>query len=463
MELMKDVKRPDYNATEQRLANLAALLSPYASISILGINFTLSDLLILALFSMVVLHSPRVNQPFSHARRLGPWLYTGWWLIAVGYLLSALMVQPANASATFLLILQFGFVIVILPFTLIRARIDYLEILRWYLIGLATSIAIGYLIQQLIPGLFEQMLDDATLLGGPRRFGAFLGSNALGKTIAVAIPILIFLYVLRRIAAASMAVALFILLAGSFLAASNAGFILSGLALIGSLTIVFVRPASRKVKSVLLVALVAVVSILTRGGWFTTETLQARVVAPLLGGDLEEVGSYALKEELMQTAWTLIGENPLTGISAGEFVRTHGNGITVHNSYLLTWVEGGILALIGLLVVFTGFLISVLGAGPRGASGVPMWLANLSIVLTLAGMWTGNQPYQRYRFLPLIAMALYFLSQMDARDNRADALRLHKTKSRAAPPRRPVTDGAFEDGSQTGINSRLRTERREAE
>ena len=85
------------------------------------------------------------------------------------------------------------------------------------------------------------------------------------------------------------------------------------------------------------------------------EAFQKRVLTAYTTGEISEAGTYISRVELIKEAIDMIADERIVivGIGADQFRERSVQKAPVHNLYLLLWVEGGMLAVIG-WVMFSG-------------------------------------------------------------------------------------------------------------
>lgn len=77
---------------------------------------------------------------------------------------------------------------------------------------------------------------------------------------------------------------------------------------------------------------------------------------------VDNAGDYGERAALMRQAWRMIQHNPILGVGAGAYGTVLRNYVvpnewsgwlyTVHNAYLLTWAETGLLGLLAFVFLF---------------------------------------------------------------------------------------------------------------
>jgi O-antigen ligase len=131
-------------------------------------------------------------------------------------------------------------------------------------------------------------------------------------------------------------------------------------------------------------------------------TFERRVLEPLRSGNLDELGTYSARMELIEEAIEALDDTLLLGMGADQFRTTTELEAPVHNLYLLLWVEGGLPALVGWLgllgvaaaVAFRALL--VLETRQVGALA-------LSVVLLFASIsFNTAHVSARFRVVPLL-------------------------------------------------------------
>lgn len=234
-----------------------------------------------------------------------------------------------------------------------------------------------------------------------RRSGGFLGNpNALGKEIALCVPLLVTLWSRSRPARRTLFTALFAIggIAG-MLAAASIGAVLTMAAGAAGL-VMGIEGGYRRVRIVLATTLalglaVVVVSSLTE----IPQSFQRRILALAVEGNLQEADSYQIRRELLARTLIGIAERPVLGRGSDES-RQLNDGMAPHNTFLAIWAEGGIVALTAFVAAGCSALLTLVGsAGPRDSMmrGVALSFS----AMYLMTMLTSNHLYNRHLVLPL--------------------------------------------------------------
>jgi O-antigen ligase len=156
-------------------------------------------------------------------------------------------------------------------------------------------------------------------------------------------------------------------------------------------------------------ALAVCLAVVFASGYEPPDVFQKRVLAAFEAGDIEQAGTYKDRLELMREAWQLASETTVLGVGVDQFRELSEEGAAVHNMYLLLWVEGGLPALAGWLL-----LLLILGAAAGLAYRHDRMAAALGLAVlasfTIASVAAPHM-YGRFWVVPLqVAMAFVFAS-----------------------------------------------------
>lgn len=204
---------------------------------------------------------------------------------------------------------------------------------------LVTSLFFGY--EQTWPWFGRDFL---TATG---RVGAFSGNaNTNGGMIAFALPMLALAIGRGLLARWQGAICAAILVAGLVSTASFSAF---STAVIGlAVCALFVNPA-RFFLVVLPLALLLASYI--QMDFPLPEAFHKRVGEALVSGDLNNAGTYAGRMELLKEAWAMADRTLLIGLGADQFRAVSIHAAPVHVFPVLILVEGGLVALAGLVTM----------------------------------------------------------------------------------------------------------------
>lgn len=263
-------------------------------------------------------------------------------------------------------------------------------------------ILIGLALLYFAPDMYQYLINKELLIG-TRRFGSFIGTNSLAKTIAMCFPILFLLINIGNLSKKESFFIFIIYIIGLVETASIGGTLATLMAIFLSFIFVSNITTQRKVLVVFLAILcVSIPLFLT--GIIEFDFFTSRVMDTFFSGNLEGSGSYSMKMSLMKDALKIITENPLWGLGPGGFYDNSIYQQTVHNSYLLLWAEGGILSLIGFLIIVYSIIRYIVYYWKTKSTRTNSNLALVIVAILLFNLITGTQLYQRYRIIPIILM-----------------------------------------------------------
>ena len=289
--------------------------------------------------------------------------YTPAWHSFFALMIGALFVNSIfNDAETewFTVTLQYAACYILLPMLLLGSVGG-----RWQTIALA--FVIGVLAMEIIAfGIYQYYDGDYDKLraiapqfsSGTGRWGAFGGNpNRHAAIIAMTLPLLYYLRTTRVFPALGFYIGVVVLAVALVFTASNSGVFATAIG-----TMVFLLVGGLRVRFHHIVAgLVGVMIIVVAQPPLPT-VFQSRVAPVFESGNLADAGTFSSRLSLAEEAWDFIREDPLTGVGVDQYREVSSHGLPVHNSHLLLWVEGGILALIGWIgmlgVLFTIILFS---------------------------------------------------------------------------------------------------------
>ena len=187
---------------------------------------------------------------------------------------------------------------------------------------------------------------------------------------ALILPILLYLWSSGRIKAFIALPAIAICLFTVVLTSSNSGLIVTTIGLIVFTT--FIMTTRLLLRMAIALAIVGVTFVTFGGTDLLPKTFHKRVLAALSSGDTSEAGTLISRTALMEEAIDIISEERIliVGLGADQFRERSVQEAPVHNLYLLLWVEGGLLAVVG-WVMFSGVGV-LLWFAIRRAGGTSM-------------------------------------------------------------------------------------------
>lgn len=330
-------------------------------------------------------------------------------LIVAGFIVSLLVRTPSGLQG-FVIVIQYIFAfVVVVP--LVSNRVTARNVLRWLILGQSTAIivAIGirsnWPVVSLLRGLFNPMVAEFS------RFNGLNGNpNALAKALAISVPLLGIAYILRVAKPWACLLHLALWAWAMFATASFGGFVAFSAAVVATAAIVLTQRSGVRY---LLLGLACFLVVAPQGSGLNLtshlpERFQERVIEPGREGGVLEIGSGRSKLEMASSAWGEIGRDPLIGSGPGASSEAT-TGTVVHNTYLLIWSEGGLLALTGMCSVFAGLFLlggSDIVRGGHARSRVGGLFIVLILVFGLS-ITTSTHVYSRNIIVPLaVGMAL---------------------------------------------------------
>lgn len=305
------------------------------------ILFTISDaLFVLTAYQLMVRHELSM-QPFGRL--------TAVWLVSLALLLAGLFVGSVAGSDPLrwpIIAMQYCFAWLVLPVLLIgHGRDRAIMLARALVFGMVAMEAFGVFIYMKYSGSFweARSLLGIDFLTGARRLGAFTAdANWNGAAISFALPFVYYLVLERHMSRWLGAVCAAVLFAGLALSASFTAFTSTCAAAVLFAIVAGLRPGIRT----------AVACLLLIGGVSQLQlvlppTFQARVVNALESGEISEAGTFEGRAALIGEAWRMTGDHLLIGAGADQYRAISTFHAPVHNMYLLLWIEGGVVAVVG--------------------------------------------------------------------------------------------------------------------
>jgi len=242
-----------------------------------------------------------------------------------------------------------------------------------FIAGIIALEVSAYLIYLYFDGSYEKLTRFGyNFYSGSGRLGSFLGNpNFNAAMIAMATPILCYLKLNRLVSLPLFLTALGILATALVFTASASGTFATiiGLAIFGLVSGVGLSPK------------VATAGIIAIAAMFLFDvplpsTFQDRIGSAVGSGDIDNVGSFTDRYELIKEAWIITGDTAVVGLGVDQFRAYSVRGAPVHNSYLLLWTEGGLITVfswIGLLTVLVAGAFGAFRTGRHRALGLAVF------------------------------------------------------------------------------------------
>ncbi|MDX0542089.1 O-antigen ligase domain-containing protein [Sinorhizobium medicae] len=383
-------------AIERAVVYTAVFLAPYATLRFSELFFTFSDFFFcLSLFLLLITGRIR-SRPLEGA--------TSIWLVAFILLFLGIMLGSLfNGSPQRGLIVmgQYLFAYMILMVILIRddqreayrlAGIFLVSVILIDIHGIITFYTVGY-----VPGEGKGIVT-----GGKRLATVLRNPNLAAAMNALTLPILLFFWSTGRAKSYLAMPALAIIIVTVVLTSSNSGLFSTALCL--AVFIALVSTPRLLLRLALGLSIVVGGAALFGSKEMLPKTFQTRVLGALSSGDISEAGTFLSRAALMEEALHIISEEQIKiiGLGADQFRERSVQSAPVHNLYLLLWVEGGLLALIGwLLFSGVGVLLSLAILRVRGDKRALAAVITTILVFLVIALFNPHM-YARYWTMPVL-------------------------------------------------------------
>src|SRR5919106_1323260 len=365
---------------ERILVSAAIFLSLFPSWRHSSVFFTISDLRFCLSLLTILLTRGLPLAPFG---ALTPHWMAGFALLIASLVASSLI--NGEAMRAIVVSAQYAFSFVLLPLTIMGRE-------REATIGLIQAFALGVFAANLASVVlyYSGYTGDLRFVTAGGRLGSFVGNaNTNAQMIALALPLMLYLWLAGRIAVLYLVPALLCMLVALILTSSNNGLLLaiSGVAAL----FIMLRDLRYLVRAATGLA-VCLALILLWASYWLPETFEERVLSAVRSGSIEEAGTFEDRMALIEEAMEMIDETMLVGLGA-----------------LVGWMSLLLIALFGALFI-----------GRRHRLEAATAFAVAAIV-GLIGLTTGHI-YARYDVVPLhLALALVFASAAEASSRHAPA------------------------------------------
>lgn len=389
----------------------AFFLAPFNTIRLQGeISYTFSDLL-LTIALLIVFISALKNEVRIYISTYWYIWFFGAFLIVTGLLLSD-VIREVPIDRTIANLSQYTFTYIIIPILILLTKEDeriYFAIA--FALGLYFVIAIGAITYIFTPEIYSNFVDKGIFIM-KSRMGSFIGPNGLAKTIALLTPTILYLY-FKGNKKLFVYNGLVLFIVGLLLSGSFGGLIgtIVGIVLFYSLLFSktwnktnirrYLIRASISI-AIFVTVIFTVLIILYEKGY---SILPQRILKVFETRNISEAGSIITKLELMKEALSIISSNPFVGIGSHQYIKYSIFGEQVHNTYLLLWTEGGIIAFCGILIIafitIIKGILTYLHSRSQDEIIISILLLSSSIVWAV-NMFTNTSSYARYEVLPII-------------------------------------------------------------
>jgi O-antigen ligase len=396
---------------ERVLVSAAIFLSLFPSWRYRPVFFTASDLAFCFSLLAILLTRGLPRAPLG--------MLTPYWFAAFALMMGALFASSLiNGEPTRAIVVgaQYFFSFVLLPLILLgRNREATIRLIQVFAAGVFVANLASVILY------YSGYTADFRFVTGNGRLASFAeGPNGHAQMIALALPLMLYLWLAGRMATHYLLPLLAILLVSLVLTSSNNGI---GLAALGIAAFFLVLRDLRYLARAATGVAVCLVLIVVWGSYWLPATFEQRVLGAVRSGSLEEAGTFHDRLVLMDEALEMIDDTMLLGIGVDQYRVRSQYGAPVHITYLLIWTEGGLPALIGWSSLLLLALFGVLYVGRRHHLEAAAAFAVAAIVVFI-GFTTGHV-YSRQSVVPLcLAMALVFASVAEARARSAPLAQL---------------------------------------
>lgn len=309
-----------------------------------SINFTYSDtLFLISIIFIFIFKNKNINFNVFEDKVSTLIYFFGVLLLFSGFSISSIF-YGSNINYT-TIILQYFMLLVIIPLTLKNSNIKLKKSLLIIMLSMTITILFGVYLYYFTSNISYSI--------GGRMGSLFKNPNTLAKNISLLIPIIFILIYKYYMNKAWLFFPVFGL--GLLLASSFGGIIASFLSLL------LVLSFTRQFKTIVKVIIILTISSFFLIGVFgIPEIFEERILSSQNEFELEDAGSFSYKKQLMKNSIKLISENPFIGLGLGNYGNNVSGSSTVHNTYLLIWVEGGLFSIVGLVIIFLSFLMKII-------------------------------------------------------------------------------------------------------
>jgi len=404
----------------------AMFLIAFPSLQMGNTPVSIADALLILLFMSLLLEAFSGKKIGIAAHSIViVWLISGCFVV-IGLLVSNLL-HSVGSLSSFSRIAQYAFSYLLVPITLavLFQRTPAEQALLWCVWGFFASAAIAVATAMLSPDLYRGLV-EVGFFPVEDRVGGFVGPNGLAKTIALLTPYLLWKISTERSYPVKYTVVFLVFALGVIGAASVAGVSAFGVAMVLTL-LAFPRATLRLIVPVTIVSVVFVAVPLSA---LTNEKVAAsleRLSKAWEMGGVVGSPSYDIRTWLVEEAKGFIEESPLIGIGAGRYEHLSLFGIQVHNTYLLLWCEGGIVALMGFLTFATlpavhailGRVFSILLSRKVSSAAPHVPLLLIVSVIFCMNAFTNTNSFSRFTVVPFLLMVFYYIEKERERSEMA--------------------------------------------
>ena len=315
---------------ERILVSAAVFLSLFPSWRYRPVFFTASDLLFCLSLLTIVLTRGLPRAPFG---MLTPYWFAGFALL-LAFLVGSSLINGEPRRAV-VVCAQYAFSLILLPMTIMgRDREATINLVQVFALGLFLANLASVVLY------YSGYTGDFRFVTGNGRLASFAeGPNGHAQMIALACPLMLYLWLAGRMATRYLVPLLLLLLLSLILASSNNGIAMTAL---GAMAFFIVLRDLRYLARAAAGVAACLVLIVVWGSYWLPATFEQRVLGAARSGSIEEAGSFHERLALMHEALEMVDDTMLLGIGVDQYELQSRYGAPVHNTYLLLWTEGGL-------------------------------------------------------------------------------------------------------------------------
>ena len=374
---------------ERNLLGIAVFLAPMRELRIANVNFIYSDLIFILVGGMLLVRRRLQIAPMQDVTIV--------WMVANICLIGGLFASSiVNGSATAALVVctQYIFAYVFLPFIMIRDEQTALLLLKAAVFGCLFVVVSGFIFAA------TGYDNGFKYITGSGRLASFAGNpNDFAMMIALNTPLLMYLWFARALPGTLCLAIITCFFVALIMASSNSGI---GATAVGMAAFLLFAGNIRLMVKGAMVAGLLVLAASTIGYDYLPEVFQQRVLAAFESGDIESAGTFKGRMHLIVEALDQLDGTLLLGFGADQYRERSYWHEPVHNQYLLVWVEGGTIALVGwLLILVSMAFIGIRSYQHHGGSQAAALALATTIVISIIGT-TSPHLYSRFWMVPLL-------------------------------------------------------------
>lgn len=348
--------------------------APYLSWRLGDVLFTFSDALFCIGLVLLIAAGRLSMQPFGALS--GPWLLA---FLLMQFALFASSMINGDPTRWLIVALQYSFAMVVLPMLVLgQGAAATLRMAKALVAGVVAMELLGIVVYYTYTGSYTQLSAIVpNFISGGRRLGVFLeDGNWNGSVVAMTLPFVFYLRGRGTIGTVTAAAATLILATALVLAASATALIGGTVAMLLYVLVGRLLPSWR----VLAIAAAVAVGLMVSGIGLP-QAFSKRIAPAIANQDIAEAGTFAGRMALNRAAWDIVEHTIFLGLGVDQFRVVSTERAPVHNTYLLLWSEGGLLALIGWLLMLTILFGMALAALRHDRRAAALALAVLSLFL----------------------------------------------------------------------------------